>query len=84
MVTSYTLDLFKDPFFIGFNRELDRFNHVHTAATRQSYPPYDLIKVDEDTYKLSVAVAGFTKDDVKVIVEDGTLIVKGEITTETE
>ena len=84
MVSSFTLDLFKDPFFIGFNRELDRFNTVHNVATRQSYPPYDLIKVDEDTYKLSVAVAGFTKDDVKVTVEDGTLIVKGEITTETE
>ena len=84
MVSSYTLDLFKDPFFIGFNRELSRFNHVHNAATRQSYPPYDLIKVDEDTYKLSVAVAGFTKDDVKVTVEDGTLIVKGEVTAETE
>ena len=84
MVSSYTLDLFNDPFFIGFNRELNRFNHVHNTATRQSYPPYDLIKVDEDTYKLSVAVAGFTKDDVKVTVEDGTLVVKGEITTETE
>jgi molecular chaperone IbpA len=71
MVSSYTLDLFKDPFFIGFNRELNRFNHVHNTATRQSYPPYDLIKVDEDTYKLSVAVAGFTKDDVKVTVEEG-------------
>jgi molecular chaperone IbpA len=84
MVSTWSLDLFKDPFFIGFNRELDRFNHIHNAATRQSYPPYDLIKVDEDTYKLSIAVAGFTKDDVKVTVEDGTLIVKGEITAHTE
>ena len=76
MVSSFTLDLFKDPFFIGFNRELDRFNSVYNIAARQSYPPYDLIKVDEDTYKLSVAVAGFTKDDVKVTVDNGTLIVK--------
>ena len=84
MVSSFTLDLFKDPFFIGFNRELDRLSNIHREATRQSYPPYDLVKLDEDTYKLSVAVAGFTKDDVKVTVEDGTLIVKGEITAETE
>lgn len=84
MVSSFTLDLFKDPFFIGFNRELDRFNSVYNIAARQSYPPYDLIKVDEDTYKLSVAVAGFTKDDVKVTVDNGTLIVKGEIVAETE
>jgi len=78
MVSSFTLDLFKDPFFIGFNRELDRINHIHNAATRQSYPPYDLVKVDEDTYKLSLAVAGFSKDNIKVSVDNGTLIIKGE------
>ncbi len=80
MVSSYTLDLFKDPFFIGFNRELNRLNHVHNTATRQSYPPYDLLKLDEDTYKLSLAVAGFSKDDISVSVDNGTLIIKGEIT----
>ena len=80
MVSSYTLDLLKDPFFIGFNRELNRFNHVHNAAAGQSYPPYDLLKLDEDTYKLSLAIAGFSKDDIKVSVDNGTLIIKGEIT----
>ena len=80
MVSSFAWDLFKDPFFIGFNREMERLANVQLASRQTTYPPYDLIKVDEDTYKLSVAVAGFTKDDVKVTVEDGTLIVKGEIT----
>jgi molecular chaperone IbpA len=84
MVGSYTLDLFKDPFFIGFNRELNRFNHVHNTAIRQSYPPYDLIKVDEDTYRLSLAVAGFTKEDVSISVDNGTLVIKGEIVEVTD
>ena len=44
--------LFSDPFFIGFGRELSRINDVFNMATKQSYPPYDLIKLDEDTYKL--------------------------------
>jgi len=79
MVSSFALDLFKDPFFIGFNRELDRLNTVHNLATRQAYPPYDILKLDEDTYKLSLAVAGFSKDDIKVSVDNGTLIIKGEI-----
>ena len=79
MVSSFTLDLFKDPFFIGFNRELDRLNAVHNLATRQAYPPYDIFKLDEDTYKLSLAVAGFSKDDINVSVDNGTLIVKGEL-----
>ena len=79
MVSSFALDLFKDPFFIGFNRELDRLNAVHNLATRQAYPPYDILKLDEDTYKLSLAVAGFSKDDINVSVDSGTLIVKGEL-----
>ena len=79
MVSSFALDLFKDPFFIGFNRELDRLNAVHNLATRQAYPPYDILKLDEDTYKLSLAVAGFSKDNINVSVDNGTLIIKGEI-----
>jgi molecular chaperone IbpA len=84
MVSSFTLDLFKDPFFIGFNRELDRLNAVHNLATRQAYPPYDIFKLDEDTYKLSLAVAGFSKDDINVSVDNGTLIIKGEIVEVTD
>jgi molecular chaperone IbpA len=79
MVSSFTLDLFKDPFFIGFNRELDRLSTVHNTATRQAYPPYDILKLDEDTYKLSLAVAGFSKTDIDVSVDNETLIIKGEI-----
>ena len=79
MVSSFALDLFKDPFFIGFNRELERLNTVHNLATRQAYPPYDILKLNEDTYKLSLAIAGFSKDDIKVSIDNGTLIIKGEI-----
>jgi molecular chaperone IbpA len=84
MVSSFALDLFKDPFFIGFNRELDRLSTVHNLATRQAYPPYDILKLDEDTYKLSLAVAGFSKTDINVSVDNGTLIIKGEIAEVTD
>jgi molecular chaperone IbpA len=83
MVTQFGMDLFNDPFFIGFNRELSRLNNAHKVNS-QSYPPYDLIKLDEDTYRLSIAVAGFTKDDIDVSVDNGTLIIKGEITEVTD
>ena len=84
MVTTYAWDLFKDPFFIGFNREMERLSNVQLAARQASYPPYDLVKLDDDTYKLSLAVAGFSKDDIDVSVDNGTLIVKGELDEETE
>ena len=78
MVTKYAMDLFNDPFFIGFNRELSRLNTAHKTNS-QSYPPYDLLKLDEDTYRLSLAIAGFTQDDLKISIDNGTLIIKGEI-----
>jgi molecular chaperone IbpA len=77
------MDLFNDPFFIGFNRELGRLNTAHKVNS-QSYPPYDLLKLDEDTYRLSVAVAGFSKENINVSVDDGTLIIKGEIVEVTD
>jgi molecular chaperone IbpA len=79
MVHSYAWDLFKDPFFIGFNREMERLANVQLASRQTSYPPYDLIKIDEDNFKLSLAVAGFSKNDIDVSVDNGTLIIKGEI-----
>jgi molecular chaperone IbpA len=78
MVPQFGMDLFNDPFFIGFNRELSRLNSAHKTNTT-SYPPYDLLKLDEDTYRLSLAIAGFTKEDIDVSVDNGTLIIKGEI-----
>jgi molecular chaperone IbpA len=78
MVSTFAMDLFNDPFFIGFNRELGRLNHAHKTNS-QSYPPYDLLKLDEDTYELSIAVAGFSKDHISVTIDDGSLIIKGEV-----
>jgi molecular chaperone IbpA len=78
MVSSFAWDLFKDPFFIGFNREMERLANVQLASRQTNYPPYDLIKVDEDTFKLSLAIAGFAKSDIDVSVDNGTLIIRGE------
>jgi len=83
MVNKLTMDLFNDPFFIGFNRELGRLNTAYKTNS-QSYPPYDLLKLDEDTYKISLAIAGFSKEDIDVSVDNGTLIIKGEIVEVTD
>jgi len=83
MVTQFAMDLFNDPFFIGFNREITRLNHAHKLNT-QSYPPYDILKLNEDNYVLSLAVAGFSKDDLDISVDDGTLYVKGEVVEKTD
>jgi len=78
MVVTHAMDLFNDPFFIGFNRELGRLNTAHKTNS-QTYPPYDLLKLDEDTYRISLAIAGFSKEDINISVDNGTLIIKGEL-----
>ena len=83
MVTQFAMDLFKDPFFIGFNRELERFNSL-SKVNNTAFPPYDLLKLDEDNYQLSLAVAGFTREDLTVSIEDGSLWITGEITEVTD
>ena len=83
-MVSTMMDLFKDPFFIGIDRELDRFRHASEVAAKQSYPPYDLLKIDDDNYMLKLAVAGFTKDEVSIAVENNTLTISGEVATEDE
>jgi molecular chaperone IbpA len=78
MVVTHAMDLFNDPFFIGFNRELSRLNTAHKTNS-QTYPPYDLLKLDEDTYRISLAVAGFSRENIDISVDNGTLIIKGEL-----
>jgi molecular chaperone IbpA len=76
-MVSTTMDLFKDPFFIGVDRELNRLMHIHGAATKQSYPPYDIIQLDDDSYVLKLAAAGFSRKDLDISVKDGTLVIAG-------
>jgi len=70
--------LFSDPFLIGFTREVDRLNTLHKNNSSVSYPPYNVIRFDEDTYSLDLAVAGFDKEDLDISVKDNNLIIKGE------
>jgi molecular chaperone IbpA len=68
-------DLLNDPLFIGFDRLL---NKAQTYAPSQSnYPPYNIVKVNEDNYAIELAVAGFFEDELTVEVKDGILYVEG-------
>lgn len=64
-----------DPFFIGFDKMFDRM----TSTTNQSgFPPYNVRKVDEDTFVVELAVAGYNKESIDITEHDGSLIIKGE------
>ena len=77
MVTYTTTwnSLFNDPFFIGFDRLANKINT--TATNSQGFPPYNVVKKDEETWVVELAVAGFTKEDITVTEQDGTLKIEG-------
>ena len=69
-------DLFKlTPFSVGFDGMFDRLL-TNTYKTSETYPPYDVVKVDFANYEIRVALAGFTKKDIQVKYEDGTLSIE--------
>ena len=63
---------------IGFDRMARLVNSAQEAATAQSYPPYNIERTGEDSYRLTMAVAGFSEDDRAWKVRADGLVVKDE------
>ena len=69
------------PQFVGFDNifnELERLVDGTTPTRNTSFPPHNIIKLDDNKYVVEMAVAGFGQDEVDVEIQDGILIVKGE------
>lgn len=61
---------------VGFDRMADLMDRVLAADTAgQSYPPYNIEKTGENAYRISIAVAGFSADDLTVELRDGSVVV---------
>ena len=59
---------------VGFDQIADMMDRVLTNdVTQPSYPPYNIEKTADDAYRISIAVAGFSDDDLSVEVKDGAL-----------
>jgi len=63
---------------VGFDSLFNDFEHRFANQINQNYPPYNVLKHDEDTYEIEVAVTGFAKDEITVEVDQNQLIVKGD------
>ncbi|MEO0632611.1 MAG: Hsp20 family protein [Pseudomonadota bacterium] len=61
---------------VGFDQIADMMDRVLATDTgTNSYPPYNIEKTDDDTYRISVAVAGFSDADLSVEVKDKALVI---------
>ncbi|MFC7334623.1 Hsp20 family protein [Rhodocista pekingensis] len=71
------LSLFNSPFLLGFDqfeRTLDRI----AKSANEGYPPYNIEQIGEDGLRITLAVAGFTSDDLQVQTEDNQLVIRGK------
>lgn len=69
------LSLINSPFLLGFEhmeRTLDRI-----AKSTDGYPPYNIEQIGEDRLRITLAVAGFTRDDLAIQVEGNQLVIRG-------
>jgi molecular chaperone IbpA len=64
---------------IGFDRLARLVDTATAAQDAQSYPPYNIEKTGDDTYRLTMAVAGFRPEDLDIVVKDNTLYVSGRV-----
>jgi molecular chaperone IbpA len=62
---------------IGFDRLARLVDTAAETAAAPSYPPYNIEKTGEDSYRLTMAVAGFAPEELDLVVKDNTLIITG-------
>ncbi len=64
---------------VGFDRMQRMLDSAQRLdASKPSYPPYNVESVDEDSYRITMAVAGFGYDDLDITVKENTLVVTGD------
>ncbi|SDY58253.1 molecular chaperone IbpA [Jannaschia faecimaris] len=60
---------------VGFDRMANLVDRAMTADTATTYPPYNIEKLGENDYRISIAVAGFTDDELSIEARENQLIV---------
>ena len=65
------------PYSIGFDNLFDRLFDIDLESSN-SYPPYNISKVDDNNYIIEMALAGFNKDDIEVELADSELTVRSK------
>jgi len=63
--------------FIGVDRLMDRMASNLSTPNDQGYPPYNVVKLDDNNFVIELAVAGFGKDSINLTVQDSVLSIEG-------
>jgi molecular chaperone IbpA len=68
------------PFSVGFDSIFEEFDRMLESTERynSNYPPYNIRKLSDNDYKIEVALAGHSKDDIALELKDSTLTVRNK------
>ncbi len=76
-MTAGRLTLFDSPLFLGFDEVEKTFDRLRKSGN-EGYPPYNIEQIGEDGLRITLAVAGFSMDDLDVEVEHNQLTIRGK------
>lgn len=71
------------PFLLGFE-QLERLVERTAKSGNEGYPPYNIEQTSENSYRITLAVAGFAEDDLAITVEDSALVIRGRQADDSE
>lgn len=69
---------------VGFDRLFSLLDNMGQTENSQSYPPYNIERTGEDAYRITMAVAGFTEDEISIEAKQNTLTIAAEKTDDDE
>jgi len=69
---------------VGFDRLFSLFDQVAGNDGAPGYPPYNIERTGENTYRITVAVAGFSEGDLNIEAKESTLTIRGDKQAKTE
>jgi len=77
------LTLGAHPYLLGFE-QLERLVERTAKSGNDGYPPYNIEQTSDRSYRITLAVAGFTEDDLSITVEDRSLVIRGRQADDSE
>jgi molecular chaperone IbpA len=63
---------------VGFDRLIDMLDQVSRVEPMTNWPPYNIEKAGDDQYRITMAVAGFSPDEIELVQQENTLFVNGQ------
>lgn len=63
---------------VGFDRLFDALENTSQADTQDGFPPFDIVRTGDDRYRITLAVAGFTRDEIDITAQQNQLVITGQ------